>query len=257
MKDHRQPEEKEYVGGLEKGLRIIESFGLEGRSMTLSEVAELTGLHRATARRALLTLQQLGYVEQHGRRFQLTARTLRLGHAYIASNPLPRVAQPVLEAISERTRESASLAVLDGLDVVFVARAVSRRSLREGLFMGSRLPAHCSATGRVLLAGLSPEERAQRLLRMPRKALTRHTQTGLPELHALLDRVARQGYATTDEELEEGLRSIAVPVVDANQQLVAAISLVAFTRRDASLEDAVERLLPELHHGRRMLTMML
>lgn len=225
--------------------------------MTLSEVAELTGLHRATARRALLTLQQLGYVEQHGRHFQLTARTLRLGHAYIASNPLPRVAQPVLEAISERTRESASLAVLDGLDVVFVARAVSRRSLREGLFMGSRLPAHCSATGRVLLAGLSPEKRAQRLLRMPRKALTRHTQTGLPELHALLDRVAQQGYATTDEELQEGLRSIAVPVVDANQQLVAAISLVAFTRRDASLEDAVERLLPELHHGRRMLTMML
>lgn len=257
MNDPRQPEEKEYVGGLEKGLRIIECFGLEGRSMTLSEVAELTGLHRATARRSLLTLQQLGYVEQQSRLFQLTARALRLGHAYIASNPLPRVAQPVLEAISERSRESASLAVLDGLDVVFVARAISRRSLREGLFMGSRLPAHCSATGRVLLAGLSPAEREQRLQRMPRKALTRHTLTDLASLHTLLDRVAQQGYATTEEELEEGLRSIAVPIFDANEQMVAAISLVAFTRRDASLEEAVERLLPELQHGRRMLTLML
>src|SRR5690606_30541264 len=144
--EKRSPEDKEYVAGLEKGLAIIEAFGIRHGTLTLSEAAEITGHTRASARRSLLTLQRLGYVASEGKYFRLAPRVLRLGHAYVASTPLCRVVQPVLEATSERTHESSSVAVLDGMESVFVARATARRSLSDGLGMGSRLPAYCSAT---------------------------------------------------------------------------------------------------------------
>ncbi|GAA0529178.1 IclR family transcriptional regulator domain-containing protein [Pigmentiphaga daeguensis] len=252
----RSKEDKEYVAGLEKGLAIIEAFGLRSGPLTLSEAAEITGHPRATARRSLLTLQRLGYVESDGRYFRLAPRALRLGHAYVSSSPLPKLVQRVLETISERTKESSSLAVLDGGEVVFVARAATRRSLSDGLGMGSRLPAHCAATGRVLMAALPDEEIARLLGRMPRRALTPRTRTGIPELTAVLEETRRLGYATSDEELELGLRSIAVPIHDQAGRTVAAMSLVAGTGR-YTLDRMVEVLLPELLGGRRMLSAML
>lgn len=249
-------EDREYVAGLEKGLSIIEAFGIEHRALTLAEAAKITGHTRASARRSLLTLLRLGYVETDGKRFRLAARVLRLGHAYVASNPLPKVVQPILEALSQRVQEPSSLAVLDSTEVVFVARASNRRSLSSGLSMGSRLPAFCAATGRALLSALPREERDMLLKRSRREALTPHTRTALPELMALLDQAHSLGYATSDEELELGVCSIAVPVADASGRVVAAMSIAAASTR-YTVEKAVDLLLPELESSRRMLSTLL
>jgi IclR family transcriptional regulator, pca regulon regulatory protein len=249
----RPSEDKEYIAGLEKGLSIIEAFGLRNTALTLSEAAEITGHSRASARRSLLTLQRLGYVESDGKYFRLAPRVLRLGHAYVTSNPLSKMVQPILEAISERSHESSSLAVLDGTDVVFVARAATRRSLSNGLGLGSRLPAYAAATGRVLLAALPPEEAALALKRSRRIPLTPHTRTEIPELLALLDEVRRQGYAVSNEELELGLRSIAVPIRDPEGRAIASMSIVASVARH-SLENMLDTLLPQLESARRSLT---
>jgi IclR family pca regulon transcriptional regulator len=252
----RTSEEKEYVAGLEKGLAIIEAFGIHGRPLTLSEAAQITGHSRASARRSLLTLQALGYVQSEGRYFRLAPRVLRLGHAYVSSTTLMKTMQPVLEAISERTRESSSLAVLDGGDVVFLARAATRRSLSTGLGLGSRLPAHGAATGRVLLAALPPEEAERRLKRMARPRMTPNTCTGVDELMKMLKDVRVDGYAISDEELEMGVRSVAVPIQDASGQVVASMSIAASTRR-RTLDNVLGSLLPELESARRMLEALL
>ena len=252
----RPSEDKEYIAGLEKGLSIIEAFGLRNTALTLSEAAEITGHSRASARRSLLTLQRLGYVESDGKYFRLAPRVLRLGHAYVTSNPLSKMVQPILEAISERSHESSSLAVLDGTDVVFVARAATRRSLSNGLGLGSRLPAYAAATGRVLLAALPPEEAELALKRSRRIPLTPHTRTEIPELLALLDEVRRQGYAVSNEELELGLRSIAVPIRDPEGRAIASMSIVASVARH-SLENMLDTLLPQLESARRSLTSLL
>lgn len=254
--DTRSKEDKEYVGGLEKGLAIIEAFGLRKGALTLSEAAEITGHPRATARRSLLTLQRLGYVESDGKYFRPAPRVLRLGHAYVASTPLPRLVQPVLESVSERTRESSSLAVLDGHDVVFVARAAPRRGLSNGLGMGSRLPAHCSATGRALLAALPADEAQRLLMRMPRRQLTPRTRTEVPELLALLEEIRHTGCASSDEELELGIRSIAIPIHDHDGHTVAAMSVVASASR-YTIEKMLDALLPELQSARRVLAALL
>lgn len=248
----RTDEEKEYVAGLEKGLAIIEAFGIHKEPLTLSEAARITGHSRASARRSLLTLQALGYVQSDGKHFRLAPRVLRLGHAYVSSTAFMKLMQPVLEAISEHTRESSSLAVLDGSDVVFLARAATRRSLSAGLGLGSRLPAHGAATGRVLLAALPPEEAERRLTRMARPQMTHNTRTGVDDLMTILADVRVNGYAVSDEELELGVRSIAVPVHDGSGQVVASMSIVASTMR-RTLDNLLASLLPELESARRML----
>lgn len=252
----RTKEEKEYVAGLEKGLLIIEAFGMANRALTLSEAAEITGHSRASARRSLLTLQRLGYVESDGKLFRLAPRVLRLGHAYLTSTSLARVVQPTLEAISERTHESSSFAVLDGTDVVFVARAATRRSLSNGLGLGSRLPAYSAATGRVLLASLPEDEALLRFNRMARHQLTPHTRVEIPVLMALLEDVRKQGYAVSNEELELGVRSLAVPIRDGSGAISGSISIVSSTAR-RTLENMIEHLLPELERARRMLASIL
>ena len=248
----RTSDEKEYVAGLEKGLAIIEAFGIANRALTLSEAAEITGHSRASARRSLLTLQRLGYVEWDGKLFKLAPRVLRLGHAYVTSTSLAKIVQPTLEAISERTHESSSLAVLDGTDVVFVARAATRRSLANGLGLGSRLPAHSAATGRVLLAALPEAEAERRLKRMARRQMTPHTRTEVPVLMALLEEVRHQGYAISNEELELGVRSLAVPIHDAQGVAIASMSVVSATSR-RTVDNMINHLLPELESARRML----
>ncbi|SMP63656.1 IclR family transcriptional regulator domain-containing protein [Noviherbaspirillum suwonense] len=254
--DTRSSDDKEYVAGLEKGLSIIEAFGIVNRPLTLSEAAEITGHSRASARRSLLTLQRLGYVESDGKLFRLAPRVLRLGYAYVTSTPTAKIVQPALEAISERTRESSSVAVLDGTDVVFVARAATRRSLANGLGLGSRLPAYCAATGRILLAALPPASAEEALLRSRRLPLTPNTRTDMPALLGLLEDARRLGYAVSDEELELGVRSIAIPLMDRQGRTIAALSIVASVRR-YTLEAMLETLLPQLQSARRMLAAML
>jgi IclR family pca regulon transcriptional regulator len=254
--DTRSSDDKEYVAGLEKGLSVIEAFGIMNRPLTLSEAAEITGHSRASARRSLLTLQRLGYVESDGKLFRLAPRVLRLGYAYVTSTTTSKIVQPILESISERTHESSSVAVLDGTDVVFLARAATRRSLTNGLGLGSRLPAYCAATGRILLAALPPEDAHERLQRTKRLPLTPHTCTEMPALLSLLEDARRQGYAVSDEELELGVRSIAIPLRDNHGRTIAAMSIVASVHR-YTLDAMLERLLPQLESARRMLASML
>ncbi len=235
---------------LEKGLAVIEAFGLLRGPATLTQLAQITGHTKASVRRCLLTLRELGYVGQDGRQFRLASRALRLGHAYVASDALTKVAQPILELTSERTRESASIAVLDSQDAVFVARATHRRSLSTGLEVGARLPAYCSATGRVLLAQMRKEDVRFLLNRMSRPALTPRTRTGLRDIQQEIDRARQQGYAIVDEELEIGLRSIAVPLRTGHGELVAALSLSVTTHR-MTPEAMIDKLLPEMEAARR------
>ena len=242
--------EKEYVMGLEKGLAIIEAFGLNRGPLTLTEAANITGHTKAAVRRSLLTLCKLGYAVQSGRQFRLAPRSLRLGHAYIASDSMTKVAQPILEMMSERTLESASIAVLDSQDAVFVARSTHRRSLSSGLGVGARLPAYCSATGRVLLSEKNPVDIEFLLNRMSRPALTPRTRIGIREILSEIELVRVNGYAISDEELEIGLRSLAVPVRTGRGELVAAMSLSVSTSR-MTREQAIEQLLPELETARR------
>jgi IclR family pca regulon transcriptional regulator len=242
--------------GLEKGLSIIEAFGAQKRPLTLTQAAEITGHTRAAVRRSLLTLCNLGYAVQDGRHFQLAPRTLRLGYAYVASDPLTKVAQPILEITSERTRESASIAVLDSQDAVFVARSTHRRSLSSGLSVGARLPVYCSATGRVLLSEKTAAEVRFLLNRMSRTQLTPHTRTRLDDILKEIELVRTRGYSISDEELEIGLRSIAVPVRNGRGELIAAMSLSVSTAR-MSREQAIDQLLPELETARRQFASLL
>jgi IclR family pca regulon transcriptional regulator len=242
--------DRDYVIALEKGLAIIEAFGQLRGPATLTQIAEVTGNTKASVRRSLHTLCKLGYAYQVGRQFQLAARTLRLGSAFVVSDELTRLAQPILEMTAERTKESASMAVLDAQDVVFVARATHRRSLSVGLSAGARLPAYASATGRVLLAG-HPKDWALFILnRMRRPALTAKTLTKVTDVMRQIELVNHQGYALCDQELELGLRSIAVPIKNRQDQTVAAISLsVATSRMD--IPTLIEKLLPELEAAKQ------
>jgi IclR family pca regulon transcriptional regulator len=246
----RSEADKEYVMGLEKGLLLIEAFGVSKAPMTLSQAADITGHSKASARRSLLTLVKLGYARCQGRLFSLEPRTLRLVHAYVNSTPLTKVAQPILEITTERTKESASLAVLDSQFAVFVARSTRRRSLSFGLGIGARLPAYCSATGRVLMSALSDEEIEYRLKRMARPALTAQTKTEPAAILEEIHWVRRYGFSINDQELELGLRSIAVPVRNGQGELIAAISLSVTTAR-MSRDEVVNTLLPELEIARR------
>ncbi len=251
-----QVEEREYVMGLEKGLAIIEAFGQRQGPMTLTQAAQITGHTKASVRRGLLTLCKLGYATQAGRQFQLAPRALRLGHAYVGSDPLTRVAQPILEMTSERTKESASVAVLDSQDVVFVARSTHRRSLSSGLGVGARLPAYCSATGRVLLSG-QPTAHVEFLLsRMARPAFTPHTLTSMQDILRQVALAHDQGYAISDQELEIGLRAIAVPIRNAAGQMVAALSLSVSTVRMTRAQ-MIDELLPQIETASRQFATLL
>lgn len=246
------PAARERIAGLEKGLAIIEAFGAGRPRLTLSEAARITGLSRASARRCLLTLEHLGYAESDGKYFRLAPRVLRLGHAYLTSTPVPKLVQPVLESISERSGESASVSILDGTDIVFVARSTTRRSLSVGVGVGTRLPAHCAATGRVILAAGTDAAAREALRAMPLRKLTPKTLTGIGELLEAVRAARTQGYAIVDEEIELGLRSIAVPIVDSAGRTVAAMSLAVQSKR-MSRDEMVRHLLPALEAGRRML----
>lgn len=234
-----------FVQSLERGLMVIRVFSAEHPSMTLSEVARATELTRAAARRFLLTLVDLGYVRTDGRLFSLTPRVLELGYAYVASAGLPDVAQPHLEDLSSRVHESASVSVLEGDDVLYVARVATSRIMAVAITVGTRFPASATSMGRVLLAGRDDDELAAYLTRVSLEPLTRFTITEPDELRAEILRVREQGYAIVDQELEEGLRSLAAPVRDGSGKVIAAANVSAHASR-SSLDDVRRDLLPTL-----------
>ena len=239
------PLDKNFVASLQKGLDVLTCFGRQHSRLTVSEVGRLTRSSPASARRSLLTLQTLGYLDSDGKRFWMLPKALLVAHAYLASRPAPSLAQPLLDALSERTRESASLGMLQGDDAIIIARSTARRSLSTGLGIGSRLPAYCAALGRVLLAGLPPEEAARRVRAMPRPRLTARTVTDAGEVLALIARCREEGYASNDGELELGVRSMAVPVRDRSGEVTAAMSIAVRAER-MTLAEVRETFLPAL-----------
>jgi IclR family transcriptional regulator, pca regulon regulatory protein len=214
------------VQSLERGLAVVRAFDAEHPERTLSDVARKTGLTRAAARRFLLTLADLGYVRSDGRNFSLTPRVLDLGYAYLSSLELPEIAEPHLERLVEEVHESSSVSVLDGDDVVYVARVSVSRIMRVAINVGTRFPAHVTSMGRVLLAAGDPVEWPEALR---------------PKLEA----VRRQGWALVDQELELGLRSVAAPVQDAERRTVAALNVSAAVSR-VPLATLREEILPSL-----------
>ncbi|MGY5774905.1 IclR family transcriptional regulator [Rhizobium sp. LEGMi135b] len=248
--------ETDFVSGFAKGLKVIEAFGETRQRLTIAEASKLTGLDRATVRRSLLTLSELGYAVYDGKFFTLTPKILRLGHAYLAATPLPIIIQPHLDQLAERAGQNASASVLDGTEVVYVARASQRRVMSINLTPGSRLPAFCASMGRVLLAALPESEARAVLERTDLKANTPNTKTDPEELMGEFRRVRTQGYAVIDQELEIGLCSIAVPVENDRGQTVAAINIGAPAAYVAA-SDMTERFLPLLKETQKALRLVL
>ncbi|WP_134496428.1 IclR family transcriptional regulator domain-containing protein [Microvirga pakistanensis] len=238
-------DDRDFVASLEKGLLVIEAFDASRPRLTLSDVAKITGITRAAARRYLRTLTRLDYADFDGRYFSLSPRILRLGYAYLSATALPTRLQPFLERISEETGESSSAAVLDGDDIVYIARSATRRIMSIGLGVGSRLPAYCTSLGRAILAFHSPEAVETYLRRVNLEPRTPKTITDKERLRAVLEATRQQGYAIVNEELELGLRSIAVPLVQKDGQVTIALNISAQAARVPAAE-MEERFLPSL-----------
>ncbi len=221
----------EFVQSLERGLAVIRVFDADHRELTLSDVARATGLTRATARRFLLTLAHLGYVNSSGNRFSLRPRVLELGYPYLASLSLHDVAPPHMEELVANVNESSSISVLDDTDIVYVVRVPTRRIMSITLSVGTRLPAYATSMGRVLLGALPESELESLLPRIEIQPLTERTVKDAAALREVLQTVRKRGYAATDQELEEGLRSIAAPLHDAAGNVIAALNLSAHASR--------------------------
>lgn len=215
----------QFVQSLARGLEVIRAFDAAHPELSLSDVARRTGLTRATARRFLLTLVELGYVRTDGRLFRLTPQVLHLGFAYLSSLGLTDLAQPHLEALSAAVGESTSASVLDGAEIVYVARVAARRLMMVGISVGTRFPAYATSMGRVLLAAAPAAVLDDVLAARPLTALTARTITDRGALLEEIDRVRAQGWAVVDQELEAGLRSVAAPVHGASGEVVAAINV--------------------------------
>lgn len=237
--------EDHYVQSLQRGLSVITAFGPDHAEMTLSDVARSTGLTRAAARRFLLTLVDLGYVRLDGRLFRLAPRVLDLGYAYLSSQSLPGIAAPHLERLVRETHESSSMAVLDGHDIVYVARVPTSRIMTVAINVGTRFPAYATSMGRVLLGGLDDDALETYLGTVEMGELTEHTVTSVDRLRESLVDVRQQGYALVDQELEHGLRSIAVPVRNRRGNVVAAVNVSSHVSR-ITKDKARRQFLPPL-----------
>jgi IclR family pca regulon transcriptional regulator len=236
---------REFVQGFERGLAVIRSFSPEAPSLTIARVAERTGLTRAAARRYLNTLKALGYVVQDGDRFSLTPRLLDLGFTYLSTLDVTSVVQPFMEEVTNTLHESCSVSVLDNHDIVYVARRAAKRIMSVNLAIGSRLPAHATSMGKVLLAYLPPAELERYLDSVARERLTTHTIVEDQALRASLERVRENGWAIADEESELGVRSVAAPLVGRDGEVHAAINVSAHATR-VSLDQLQREYLPVL-----------
>ncbi|WP_406206876.1 IclR family transcriptional regulator C-terminal domain-containing protein [Streptomyces decoyicus] len=245
MRASKQELGPEFVESMARGLITLTAFGAGRAELPLTAVAEATGLARATARRALITLEHLGYLATDGKLFRPTPKVLELGFAPLSGLTLPALAQPHLVALVERVHDSASMAVLSGDDIQYVARVPTVRIMSVNITLGTRFPAYPTSMGRVLLADLPRAELSARLARTDLAPLTRHTVTDPRQLLALLEEVRSHGFALVDEELEEGLRSLAVPVRDRTGRVVSAVNVSTHAGR-CTADEAREALLPAL-----------
>src|ERR1700677_548676 len=240
-----QGHDGDFVQSLDRGLSVIRAFDADHPKLTLSEVAASTGLSRAAARRFLRTLVQLGYMRSDGSRFSLRPKILELGYAYLSSLTLPEVAMPHLEQLVEQVHESSSVSELDGDDVVYIARVPTKRIMSVMISVGTRFPAYATSMGRGLLAAQTPDWLDAYLKATSLRGLTGYTITSPDALRRELLRIREQGWALVDQELEEGLRSIAAPIRDGDGQVIAAVNVSTHAGR-RSLENIVDELLQPL-----------
>ncbi len=238
----------DFVLSLARGLAVLEAFEERRDGATVGDVAARTGLSRAAVRRILITLELLGYASHTGPVYRLGSRVLRLGFSFLSSSSLPALAAPLLEEVSAAIHESSSLSALEGDEIVYLARSATNRVMAVGLSIGSRLPAYCTSMGRVLLAALPERELAAYLERVTLEPRTHRTITAKAKLAAELERVRSQGYALVDEELEVGLRSLAVPVRARAGRVVAAMNTGVHASRVAA-EEMIGRFLAVLRDG--------
>ncbi len=228
----RDPRQREYVQGLARGFAVVKAFSADGgRRLTVADVARRTGLTRAVSRRYLLTLQELGYVVHDGTYFTLTPRILDLGFTYLATVDVANIAQPAMERIVHTLRESCSIAVLDGRDAVYVARVAAKRIMSINLVVGSRLPAHATSMGKVLLAHLAPAKLDEYFAAGPLRRLTHRTIVDERALRDALEQVRARGWAVADQESEDGVRTVAVPLYDRTMQVQAAMNVSGHASR--------------------------
>ncbi len=238
----------EYLETLARGLRVIDAFNMGRRPQSLSEIARLTGLPRATARRTLMTLAASGYVAAVGKTYALTPKVLTLASAYLASNQVTAILQPIMDRLSEQAREVCSLAIFDAPQVVFIARASPARVFTTGLEIGYRLPAYCSSVGRVLLGALDDDRLDRFLSEVAIETATPHTITDGAVLKSRIVADRQQGYSLVDQEAELGFRSIAVPVRRQDGAVIAAMNLGAHVDR-VSIGRLIDDFLPLLKEG--------
>lgn len=239
------PPNDQFVQSFARGLSVIRAFGPKAREMTLTEVADRTGLTRAGARRILLTLQYLGYVAANDRKFYLTPRILDLGYSYLSSMTLWDFAEPAMEELVDKVHESCSVSVLDGAEIVYIMRVPTRKIMTINLSIGSRLPAFCTSMGRVLLGDLDDEALDTVLSQSELKALTKRTVTHPARLKKIIADDRKKGWSLVDQELEEGLCSIAVPLIDFSGRTIAAMNIGGNVTRTSSA-DLIKKVLPEL-----------
>jgi len=246
-----------FMTSLARGLAVIQAFSQRRHHLTISQVSTTTGLSRAAVRRCLYTLAKLGFAgSDDNRHFFLRPRILALGHSYISSMPLATAAQPVLEHISHLLHESCSIATLDGVEIVYIARANVTRIMSIDLGVGSRLPAFCTSMGRAILANLPPEELDSVLARVEFKRYTERTITNPAKLTQALRQIRRDGYSIIDQELEHGLRSMAVPIQNPSGKVVAALNIGAHAQR-VSIQEMQTKFLPHLRAAAQELCLLL
>jgi IclR family pca regulon transcriptional regulator len=248
MSSSRTARHKEFVQGLQRGFAIVKAFSGDRRRLTVAEVAERTNLTRAVARRYLLTLQELGYVVQDRSQFALTPRILDLGFTYLATIDVASIAQPYMERVVHELRESCSVAVLDGTDAVYVARVAAKRIMSINLVVGSRLPAHATSMGKVLLAYLEPAALDEYFRSAPLQRFTDRTICDEPTLRKALQQVRERGWALADQESEVGVRTVAVPLYDRTMRVQAAMNVSGHASR-VSLKELHTRYLPVLQEA--------
>lgn len=244
--------DRNLVGAFARGLLVIRAFGEGAELLTLSQVAQRANLTRAGARRILLTLQALGYAAQRDRHYYLTPKVLALGYAYLASTPMFHFAQPILERLVQETNETCSLSVLDGTESVYVLRIPVHRILSIGVSVGSRLPAHSTSMGRVLLSGLAPHQLDEYFARAELRAFTAATVTDPEKLHRLIQGAQRAGWAWVNGEMEAHIAGLSVPVLDARNEVVAALN-VSFNRTRIWRDDVLPKFLPKLQDAARQI----
>lgn len=238
-------DKRDWIAGLEKGLSIIEAFDDANPRMTASQAGVRCGLTRTAARRYLLTLQHMGYVACDGKLFWLTPRVLRLGQAYLESARLPRIVQPFLQRVTSGTQEIAYVSVMDGDDIVYIARNGSSRSMNTGIVLGSRVQAQVTAAGMLLLSMRAPEWLENWLTHHELKAYTTYTISSKDRLRIELARIRQRGWAISEQQLELTYRGVAVPLIDRRGDLVGALNVTMPMGHESS-EDAVARVLPVL-----------